>query len=103
LCEARLCADLRFEIKFTNASSGFYTGKARKPPPLKADEWYKFDSFLYCGILTTMKTQTTKIWLETLKKLRMIYALTGEKMTVILDRLVDAELARLNDTPKQGK
>jgi hypothetical protein len=42
-----------------------------------------------------MKTQSTKIWLETLRKLRMIYAITGVKMTVIMDRLVTAELDRL--------
>jgi predicted DNA-binding protein len=41
------------------------------------------------------KQQTIKIWLETLKKLRMLYALTGKSMTQILDELVTAELQRL--------
>jgi hypothetical protein len=38
---------------------------------------------------------TTRIWTETIQKLRMIYALTGESMVSILDRLVSAELERL--------
>jgi len=42
-----------------------------------------------------MKTQTIKIWKSTLKKLRMIYALTGESMVSILDRLVRVELERV--------
>ena len=42
-----------------------------------------------------MKSQTIKIWVETVKKLRMIYALTGKKMTRILDRLVTDELERI--------
>lgn len=42
------------------------------------------------------ETSTTiKIWNKTLRKLRMIYALTGERMVIILDRLVDNELKRL--------
>ena len=41
------------------------------------------------------KTQTTKIWVVTLQKLRMIYALTGERMVGIMDRLVRAELERV--------
>lgn len=39
--------------------------------------------------------QNTKVWRTTLADLRQIYALTGEKMTVIVDRLVKAELNRL--------
>lgn len=39
---------------------------------------------------------STKLWNGTLKKLRMVYALTGsESMSSILDRLVSAELERL--------
>jgi len=40
-------------------------------------------------------TQTTKIGKETLKQLRMLHALTGERMLVIMARLVEAELARV--------
>lgn len=43
-----------------------------------------------------MKYQNTKIWLKTLAKLRLIYAITGEKMTSILDRLVSDELERVS-------
>lgn len=42
-----------------------------------------------------MSYQTIKIWKETLKNLRLIYALTGEKMVSILDRLVGDELERV--------
>jgi len=37
------------------------------------------------------KTQTTKIWVTTLEKLRLIYGLTGERMSCVLDRLVSRE------------
>lgn len=47
------------------------------------------------GIITTVKTQTIKIWKSTLKKLRMIYALTGESMVSILDRLISEELTKV--------
>ena len=47
---------------------------------------------------------TMRVWKRTLKNLRMIYALTGESMVVILDRLVKQELERVqkeqsNDRP----
>jgi len=42
-----------------------------------------------------MKTQTIKIWVETLKKLRTIYAETGEPMVKILDRLISDELQKI--------
>ena len=45
--------------------------------------------------MPTMNSQTIKIWVGTVKKLRMIFALTGEKMTKILDRLVTDELDRI--------
>jgi len=49
-----------------------------------------------CGKITTMmETQTIKIWKITLKKLRMLYALTGKSMVSILDRLVVQELERV--------
>ena len=40
-------------------------------------------------------TQTNRIRTETLKQLRMIYAITGESQVAILARLVAAELARV--------
>jgi len=51
--------------------------------------------------MTTMKQKTTKIWEKTLKKLRMIYALTGERMTEIIDRLATQELERLKSKDKE--
>lgn len=51
--------------------------------------------FLSCSRITTMETQTIKIWKKTLKKLRMIYALTGKSMVSILDYLVTQELLRV--------
>lgn len=47
------------------------------------------------------KSQTIKIWKSTLKKLRMIYGMTGEKMVAILDRLVSAELGRVEEKNKK--
>jgi hypothetical protein len=38
---------------------------------------------------------TIKVFVETLKNLRMLHALTGETMQNILDRLVKAELDKL--------
>jgi hypothetical protein len=43
------------------------------------------------------KIQTIKVFVETLKKLRMLHALTGETMQNILDRLVKAELERFQN------
>jgi len=39
-----------------------------------------------------METQTFKIYKTTLKKLRMLYALTGKSMVSIMDELVTYEL-----------
>lgn len=44
-----------------------------------------------------MQHQTIKIWTSTLKGLRLISAHTGERMTVILDRIVQAELQRVTE------
>jgi hypothetical protein len=38
---------------------------------------------------------STRIWTRTVRKLRLIAALTGERIVAVLDRLADAELARL--------
>jgi hypothetical protein len=39
--------------------------------------------------------RTLRVWAETLKKLRRIYAETGESMIAIVDRLAEQELQRL--------
>jgi hypothetical protein len=46
--------------------------------------------------------QTTRIWTRTLKKLRLIAALTGERIVQVLDRLADAELNRLRQSEQHG-
>jgi hypothetical protein len=42
--------------------------------------------------------QTTRIWLSTIRKLRLIAALTDETVVGLLDRLAAAELARVKKT-----
>ena len=44
-----------------------------------------------------MEYNTLRIWKSTLKKLRHIYAETGESMIAIVDRLADQELQRLSN------
>jgi len=50
-----------------------------------------------------MKTQTTKIWKQTLDSLRMIYAITGEKMVSIIDRLALEELKKVKGKKKESE
>ena len=45
--------------------------------------------------------RTLRIWAETLKKLRRIYAETGESMIAIVDRLAEQELQRLRNESTQ--
>lgn len=45
-----------------------------------------------------MKTedfQSTKLWKETIRKLRLIAALTGSSMVAVADRLANEELRKL--------
>lgn len=42
-----------------------------------------------------------RIWVETLKKLRRLYAETGESMIAIVDRLVDQEYQRVTSEDAQ--
>lgn len=42
-----------------------------------------------------------KIWPKTLPKLRLLYALTGESMVSIIERLVTQELQKLQDENRQ--
>ncbi len=39
--------------------------------------------------------QTIRVWTRTLRKLRLVAALTGERMVAVLDRLVSDELRRV--------
>ena len=48
--------------------------------------------------------QTTKVRVSTIKMLRQIYAITGERMIEIVERLVKQELERLEkEQQKEGK
>ena len=50
------------------------------------------------SIFTTMKqARTIKIWKDTLTKLRIIHALTGESMVSILDCLISEELKKIRN------
>ncbi len=45
--------------------------------------------------------RTTRIWTETLRKLRLIAALTGESIVKAIDRLAEQELQRLQNQDKK--
>ena len=49
----------------------------------------------------TDKRVNLKIWPHTLPKLRLIYALTGESMVSIVDRLIEQELKRIQNADHQ--
>lgn len=46
--------------------------------------------------MKTEEFQTTKLWKVTIRKLRMIAALTGSSMVKVADRLANEELQRLD-------
>jgi hypothetical protein len=50
---------------------------------------------------TPPEYQTIRIWTRTLRALRLIAALTGERMVQVLDRLVAEELRRVQDREKR--
>ena len=54
---------------------------------------------LYNSYMANENT-TIRIWVKTLRKLRLLYALTGESMVEIIDRIVDKELARVQQELK---
>lgn len=45
--------------------------------------------------------QTIRIWTRTLRSLRLIAALTGERMVHVLDRLITEELRRVQEREQQ--
>jgi hypothetical protein len=47
------------------------------------------------------KYRTTRLWETTLKKLRVIAALTDTSIVRVIDRLADAELKRLDISQEQ--
>jgi len=51
---------------------------------------------LYNGDMeSTPEYQTMRVWTRTLKKFRLVAALTGERMVAVMDRLVSEELQRV--------
>ncbi|HEV2236798.1 MAG TPA: hypothetical protein VGR57_09085 [Ktedonobacterales bacterium] len=50
---------------------------------------------------TPPEYQTIRIWTQTLRALRLVAALTGERMVHVLDRLVAEELRRVQDREKR--
>jgi hypothetical protein len=55
---------------------------------------------IYDTGMTIQYTQL-RIWRTTLNKLRMIYAMTGESMIAVVDRLAEQELQRIQDESHQ--
>jgi hypothetical protein len=67
-----------------------------------SDSWDFFAKNKFANLHTIvynvcMKYHTLRVWETTLKKLRRIYAETGESMIAIVDRLADQELKRIQD------
>ena len=57
---------------------------------------------LYNGDMESMPDyQTMRVWTRTLKKLRLVAALTGERMVAVMDRLVSDELKREEQEQEQ--
>jgi hypothetical protein len=50
------------------------------------------------AMITSPDYQTIRIWRRTLRMLRLIAALTNERMVQVLDRLVTEELRRISRT-----
>jgi len=49
-----------------------------------------------------VKQVNLKVWPDTLPKLRLVYALTGESMVSIVDRLITQELERIQHENRQN-
>ena len=47
--------------------------------------------------------QTIRIWTRTLRALRLVAALTGERMVQVLDRLVADELQRVQEREREKR
>jgi hypothetical protein len=50
---------------------------------------------------TPPEYQTIRVWTRTLRSLRLIAALTGERMVQVLDRLITEELRRIQEQEKR--
>ncbi|HEY7340383.1 MAG TPA: hypothetical protein VH591_05850 [Ktedonobacterales bacterium] len=58
---------------------------------------YNYDMY------TPPEYQTIRIWTRTLRALRLVAALTGERMVQVLDRLVADELQRVQAQEEREK
>jgi hypothetical protein len=47
--------------------------------------------------------QTIRIWTRTLRSLRLLAALTGERMVQVLDRLITEELRRVQEREREQR
>lgn len=52
---------------------------------------------------TPPEYQTIRIWTRTLRALRLVAALTGERMVQVLDRLVADELRRVQEREREKR
>ena len=52
---------------------------------------------------TPPEYQTIRIWTRTLRALRLVAALTGERMVQVLDRLITEELRRVQERQEREK
>ena len=57
----------------------------------------------YDDMSTPPDYQTIRIWTRTLRALRLVAALTGERMVQVLDRLVADELRRVQEQEQEQK
>lgn len=46
------------------------------------------------------KLQSTKLWIETIRKLKTIAAITGSSMVAVAERLADDEIKRVSKEQK---
>ena len=53
--------------------------------------------------MDTPKYATARIWVHTLRTLKLIAALTNESMVKVMDRLATQELERLKELERQSK
>ena len=53
--------------------------------------------------MKTPEHTTMRVWKKTLKKIRMIYALTGDSMVEILDRAIAVELKKVQDEQAEAQ
>jgi len=72
-------------------------GFSQQSPPLAVLSSMSYDN----DMSTPPDYQTIRIWTRTLRALRLIAALTGERMVQVLDRLVAKELRRIQEQERR--